>query len=157
MTNYKKITLRPIGLVKNGIAETPRHADWQLETLSELVIEPEWGEGLQGIEEFSHIIVLFWIDRIKGGEIPLKVHPMHREDLPLTGLFSTRTPNRPNRIGLTVVRLLEHRGNVLKVTGLDALDGSPVLDIKPYLRSGELIPEAKEPPWTREAHGQCGD
>jgi tRNA-Thr(GGU) m(6)t(6)A37 methyltransferase TsaA len=147
-----QITLKPIGVVKNGVTATPHCPDWQLDTVSELVIDPKWAEGLEGLEGFSHIIVLFWIDRITEKEVPLKVHPMHREDLPVTGLFSTRTPNRPNRIGLTVVRLLERRGNVLRVTGLDALDGTPVLDIKPYLRSGELIPEATEPPWTLQNH-----
>jgi tRNA-Thr(GGU) m(6)t(6)A37 methyltransferase TsaA len=147
------IILKPIGVVKNGIHETPRQPHWQLETVSELVIDSKWEEGLEGIEGFSHIIVLFWIDRIAGEDVPLKVHPMHRQDLPLTGLFCTRSPNRPNRIGLTVARLLEHRGNVLKVTGLDALDNSPVLDIKPYLRSGELVPEATGPEWTALEHG----
>ncbi|OGO39536.1 MAG: tRNA (N6-threonylcarbamoyladenosine(37)-N6)-methyltransferase TrmO [Chloroflexi bacterium RBG_16_57_8] len=139
-------------MVRNGVTETPHRPDWQLDTVSELIIDPKWEEALEGLEGFSHIIVLFWIDRITEKKVPLKVHPMHREDLPLTGLFSTRTPNRPNRIGLTVVKLLEHKGNVLKVIGLDALDGTPVLDIKPYLRSGELILEATEPGWTRENH-----
>ena len=152
MEDSREITFRPIGIVRNGVQETPKRKDWQLETVSELVIEPEWQGGLEGLEDFSHIIVLFSFDRVDDEQVLLKVHPMHRPDLPTTGMFATRTPNRPNRIGLTVVPLLERKGNVLRVKGLDALDGTPVLDIKPYLRSGELIPDATEPAWTKENH-----
>ncbi len=147
-----QVVLHPIGYVKNGVKETPKRPDWQLETVSELVIDTEWEAGLEGVDGFSHIIVLFWFDRISESDVPLKVHPMHREDLPLTGLFATRTPNRPNRVGETVVRLMRRRANVLEVTGLDALDGTPILDIKPYLRSGDLFPDATGPAWTTESH-----
>ncbi len=152
-SNNSPIILRPIGFVKNGIKQTPKKHDWQSETVSELIIETEWMEGLEGLEGFSHIIILFWLDRIVENEVLLKVHPMHRLDLPVTGLFATRTPNRPNRIGETAVRLLERRDNILKVIGLDALDGTPILDIKPYLLSGDLIPSATEPSWVKETHG----
>ena len=147
------ITLHPIGFVRNGIKQTPKKPDWQLETASEIIIDTKWTEGLEGLEGFSHIIVLFWFDRLDREEVLMKVHPMHREDLPATGLFATRTPNRPNRLGETAVRLLERQANVLKVKGLDALDGTPVLDIKPYLLGGDLIPAATEPPWAKETHG----
>ena len=130
--------------------ETPNKPHWQLDIVSDLVIDSKWAEGLEGLGGFSHIIVLFWFDRVTEKDVPLKVHPMHKEDLPVTGLFATRTPNRPNRIGLTVVKLLRREGSVLKVTGLDALEGTPVLDIKPYLRSGELVPDATEPAWAQE-------
>jgi len=152
MANESTATFHPIGFVRNGIRETPKRAHWQLDTISELVIDPKWEEGLEGLEGFSHIIVLFWFDRLSGEEVLLKVHPMHRVDLPVTGLFATRTPNRPNRIGETVVTMIKRKGNVLTVKGLDALEGTPILDIKPYLRSGDLIPDASEPSWTRENH-----
>ena len=147
------IVLYPIGYVKNGILETPKLPHWQLETVSELVIDPQWEGGLEGLDGFSHIIVLFWFHRVAEHGVALKVHPMHREDLAVAGLFATRTPNRPNRIGETVVSLVERERNVLRVKGLDALDGTPILDIKPYLRSGDLIPDAREPWWTTENHG----
>jgi len=146
------IVFHPIGLVKNGVRQAPKRPDWQLGTVSELVVDRKWEEGLEGLESFSHIIVLFWFDRITETDVALRVHPMHRDDLPLTGLFATRAPNRPNRIGETVVSLIERKGNVLRVKGLDALDGTPILDIKPYLRSGDLVHEATEPPWTAEDH-----
>lgn len=146
------ITLHPIGHVKNGVREPLKRPDWQLDTVSELIVDKKWEEGLEGLEGFSHIIVLFWFDRIAETDVALKVHPMHRNDLPLTGLFATRAPNRPNRIGETVVSLMGRSGNVLMVRGLDAIDGTPILDIKPYLRSGDLVSDATEPPWTREGH-----
>jgi tRNA (adenine37-N6)-methyltransferase len=153
MNDVKTVSISPIGSVRNGISKVPRKPDWQLETISELIVDEKWAEGLEGIEGFSHIIVLFWFDRIRDKEVLFRVHPMHRMDLPTTGLFATRTPNRPNRIGETVVRLLAREGNVLRVLGLDALDGTPLLDIKPYLLNGDCIPTATEPQWTKERHG----
>jgi len=72
---------------------------------------------------------------------------MGRPDRPLKGLFALRTPNRPNPIGKTTVKLLERRGNVLKVEGLDALDGSPALDVKPYMPRYDAAPDAEVPSW----------
>ena len=152
MPDKTEVTFHPIGYVKNGVGETPKRPNWQLETVSDLVVDRKWEEGLEGVEGFSHLIVLFWFDRISERDVPLRVHPMHREDLSVTGLFATRAPNRPNRIGETVVTLLQRKGNVLRVKGLDALDGTPILDIKPYLRSGDLFPDAAEPDWTAENH-----
>ncbi len=152
-TTDTNISFSPIGTVRNGINQTPRKANWQLETISELVIDRNWTEAVEGLEEFSHIIVIFYFDRISDPDVLLKVHPMHREDLPVTGMFATRTPNRPNRIGETAVKLIGRRDNILLVSGLDALDGTPILDIKPYLSSGDYIPGTKEPHWVQEAHG----
>jgi tRNA-Thr(GGU) m(6)t(6)A37 methyltransferase TsaA len=146
----KPIVLHPIGYVKNDITQTPSQRNWQLELISDLVIDHKWIEGLEGLEEYSHIIILFWFHKVKDNEVILKIHPMHRMDLPVTGFFATRTYNRPNRIGETVVKLIERRGNIVRVKGLDALDGTPVLDIKPYLRNGDFIPDARGPIWTHE-------
>ncbi len=154
LSQSSDIIFHPIGHVKNSVRQTPERPDWQLDTVSELIVDPEWEQGLEGLEGFSHIIVLFWFDRITETEVALKVHPMHRDDLPLTGLFATRAPNRPNRIGETVASLIGRTGNVLKVKGLDALDGTPILDVKPYLRRGDLVSGATEPPWTAEDHAR---
>jgi tRNA-Thr(GGU) m(6)t(6)A37 methyltransferase TsaA len=117
------ITLKSIGVVRNEVKKSPsRGRDWWSETVSEIVIDGSLTEALDGLEQFSHIIVLFWLHRITESETPLKIHPMRRVEIPLTGLFATRTPNRPNRIGATIVKLLERQGNILKVKGLDALD-----------------------------------
>ena len=140
----REIVIRPIGVVRNQFVELVPQG-WE-SSASELHVESTWAEALDGIEEFSHIIVLFWLDRIDG-EPTLRIHPKGRADTPLVGLFSTRTPRRPNLIGLATVRLLERRGNILRVEGLDALDGSPVLDLKPYLARNDLVEGATMPDW----------
>ncbi len=142
-----EMVLKPIGVVHNGISKPPVPLDEWNKVVSEIVIEPRLNEALDGIEGYSHIIVLFWMHRLKGQETPLKQRQMGRQDRPLKGLFALRTPRRPNPIGKTTVRLLERLDHVLKVEGLDALDGTPVIDIKPYLPRYDVAPDATVPPW----------
>jgi tRNA-Thr(GGU) m(6)t(6)A37 methyltransferase TsaA len=142
------LALRPIGYVQNGVQRGER-AIWE-ELESRIVLDGSWVEALQGLDEFSHIIVVFWLDRPGEAEVPLRVHPEAREEMPLVGLFATRSPVRPNPIGLTSVELLSVQGSTLRVRGLDAFDGTPVLDIKPYLIRGDLKPEASIPGWLRQ-------
>lgn len=142
------LTLKPIGHVQNGV-QKGEQTIWE-ETESRIVLDGQWAEGLRGLEEFSHLVVIFWLDRPGEIEVPLRVHPEAKEDMPLVGLFATRTPLRPNPIGLTSVELLSVEGTTLRVRGLDAFDGTPVLDIKPYLIRGDLKPEASVPGWLRQ-------
>jgi tRNA-Thr(GGU) m(6)t(6)A37 methyltransferase TsaA len=145
MASQDNIVIKPIGVVKNNIKESLREG-WR-EMVSELILEPNLEGALEGLEQFSHIIVVFWMHKVpreKG--IPFKIHPQGRQELPLTGLLATRAPHRPNPVGVSVVRLLECQGNVLKVKGLDALDGTPVIDIKPFF-PGDGIADARFPPW----------
>ncbi len=142
-----RMSLEPIGYVKNGIEGTPQEEDWWEELVSEIVIEESLAEGLDEIEGFSHIIVLFWMHKVKSKIPPIKVRPMGRKDASPVGVFASRSPNRPNRIGKMTVRLLERRGNVLKVKGLDALDGAPVIDIKPYLPGYDSVEDTEVPDW----------
>ena len=114
---------------------------------AEITVDAAWAKALDGIDEFSHIWVLWWIDRYDNPPTTRHVHPERRLELPLVGLFATRSPHRPFPIGLTAVRLLERDGSRLVVEGLDAYEGTPVLDIKPYLRRGDLVPEATMPNW----------
>ena len=140
------MTLKAIGIVRNELKQaTVRRDRW--EVVSEIVINSSLTEALDGLEEYSHIIVLWWMHLIPSGEVPLKVHPMGRKEFPRKGLFALRTPNRPNRVGKTTVRLLQRQGNILKVKGLEALDGSPVIDIKPYLPRYDSVADARVPPW----------
>jgi len=141
----KLLTLKPIGYVESGV-QRGEQAVWE-ELEARIVLGPQWQEGLQGLDEFSHVVVVFWLDRPDETEVPLRVHPEAKEDLPLVGLFATRTPLRPNPIGLTTVELLSVEGTTLRVRGLDAFDGTPVLDIKPYLIRGDLKPDASVPGW----------
>jgi tRNA-Thr(GGU) m(6)t(6)A37 methyltransferase TsaA len=110
-------------------------------------VEAAWVEALDGIERFSHIWVLWWLDRFRGPPSARKVHPEGRPEMPLVGLFATRSPHRPNPIAMTAVRLLNRDGVLLRVEGLDAIEGTPILDIKPYLRRGDCLSEAVMPDW----------
>ena len=143
-TRQQSINLAPIGRVINGI-EHPSDVKWE-SVISEVVIAPQLVEALDGIDGFSHIVIIFYLDKVgEDRRSRLKVHPERKEELPLVGVFATRSPVRPNPIGITVVKLLERQENVLKVLGLDAYAGTPVLDVKPYLRRGDLIEEATMP------------
>lgn len=143
----KRLVLEPIGWVRNSIT-TSQDVIWE-EIESQVVIVERFSEALEGIEEFSHIIVVFWLHRKKEEPSPLRIRPEMREDMPLVGVLATRAPVRPNPIGLTVVELLERQGNSLRVRGLDAYDGTPVLDIKPYLPRGDLVEKARVAPWVK--------
>ena len=133
-----EIRLRPVGVVRRREGSP----------ISELLIEQDIASTLDGIEDFSHLQVLYWAHRVPPeGRTWTKVHPRGREDMPLVGIFGTRSPARPNPICLTVVRLLERRGNMLRVEGIDALDGSPLVDIKPYVPSSHPAEEVSLPDW----------
>jgi tRNA-Thr(GGU) m(6)t(6)A37 methyltransferase TsaA len=143
-----KINLTPIGVVRNSVNKS-KHRDWQA-VVSEIVINDELEAALDGLEGFSHLIVVYWMHKLPSPkEPPMKVHPKGDQSLPLTGVFATRSPTRPNPIGVTVVRLLRRHKNVLEVRGLDALNGTPVLDIKPYIPTHDSVNDATIPQWLR--------
>lgn len=139
--------LKAIGIVRNEVKQPVRHG-WS-EVVSNIVIDSHLAEALDGLDQFSHIIVLYWMHQLTPGrKLPLKVHPMGKAELPLMGRFATRSPSRPNPVGQATVRLLERQGNTLKVKGLDAIDGTPVIDIKPYIPGYDSAADAKAPRWT---------
>jgi tRNA-Thr(GGU) m(6)t(6)A37 methyltransferase TsaA len=118
--------------------------------VSTVRIFEEYCGGLLGIEGYSHLFVLYWL-HLRDDERnrrTLRVVPRRHEGAPLTGVFACRSPSRPNPIGLTVVRLLSVEGCALKVSGLDAVEGTPVIDIKPYSPRADSIPDARTPEWT---------
>ena len=158
------IQLKPIGIVRNQVNETVwgpefKALSWQnrvqrmgdqKRSVSEIVINPDLEEMLDGVEEFSHIMVLFWSHLVPEEKCrQAKVHPQGNMDFPEVGVFATHSPARPNRILVTEVQLLERSGNILKVTGLDAVDGSPVLDIKSYMPV-QISGEIRMPDWYRK-------
>jgi len=121
--------LRPIGhVVANASHEDLRYG----RAVSKIVIDHKFAGGLKGLEDFSHLYVLFWLHEIPPRSQLLRVHPRGRSDIAKVGVFATRSPHRPNPIGLTLVKLLRKRGRTLTVKGLDAYDGTPVLDLKPH-------------------------
>lgn len=119
--------IKPIATVVNGV--TKRVDDWD-KVRSKLVFEPEYVEGLYKLTHFKHIWVIFGFHRMR--ETVMKIHPNHDPSRPLVGVFASRSPTRPNKLGLTLVELVSVRDNIITVKGLDAFDGSPVYDIKPY-------------------------
>ncbi len=119
-----------IGRVRNEYSE--KIPDDYKEHISEIEVYKEYEEALLGIEENSHISVMCWFDR-SDRDIK-RVRPMADESNPLTGVFATRAPVRPNPISYTVCKLVDRKGNILSVKGLDAFNGTPVIDIKSYKR-----------------------
>ncbi len=118
------------------------------DNISEIHINPELDGILDGIEGFSHILVLYWPHLVPQERRSLrKVHPMGRPDIPKQGIYATCSPARPNPILVTAVSLLERSGHILKVKGFEAVDGSPVLDIKPYNPGYYRIDAPRVPEW----------
>lgn len=143
------IVLKPIGVVRSE-AKEPRRGGWE-QVNSELVIDAVLAEHLEGLEQFSHIVVVYWMHRVHAdGRPPGKVHPRGRGDLPLVGLFATRAPFRPNPLGVSVARLVERAGNVLTVVGLDAVDGTPIIDIKPFMPPVDNPAGVRMPDWAQK-------
>lgn len=129
-----EFTLRPIGFVRSPYTETsqiPKGCGAQHEAKGTLEILPQFESGLKDIEGFSHLFVIWIFDRAEGFEL-LGIPPTDNRP---HGVFATRSPRRPNPIGLTVVKLIERQGPSLHVSGIDMLDVTPILDIKPYLSS----------------------
>ena len=124
-------SLKAIGVVRGGA----------------IVINKRWVKGLAGIGGFSHLLVLGWLHQAHAPQ--MRIHPKGILTLPKIGFLATRTPHRPNPIGLTVVRLLKRTGRVLRVKGLDAWDGTPILDIKPYTPR-DAVRHYRIPRWVRQ-------
>ncbi|HKQ07649.1 MAG TPA: tRNA (N6-threonylcarbamoyladenosine(37)-N6)-methyltransferase TrmO [Blastocatellia bacterium] len=144
-------TPRPIGTVRSAYTETaqiPKGCGARHDAEGVLELLPEFEEGLKDIEGFSHLFVIWVFDRATGYELvgapPTDPRPH--------GVFATRSPRRPNPLGLTVVELLRREGRRLYVHGLDMLDGTPILDIKPYLSS--IPAERLRRGWLAEAEAR---
>jgi len=124
------ITLHPIGYVERDEGDEGLSGDELRARPARIVLDPALAEGLLGLEQGSDIVVLYYLHQSTGDG--LQVHPRGDPTRPLRGVFATRSPRRPNPIAVTTARVRRVEGNVLEVVGLDALDGSPVLDIKVY-------------------------
>jgi len=152
-----EITLRPIGVVRNG-KQDPPEGGWE-DVVSRVVIRPELEEALLGLDGWSHVVVLFWphlVPEDVRGSKP-RLHPRDDPSNPLQGVLATRAQIRFNPILSSAVRLLEVKGNVLRVRGLDALDGTPVLDVKPYIAHFDSIADAVVPEWVMRYRQDEGD
>jgi tRNA-Thr(GGU) m(6)t(6)A37 methyltransferase TsaA len=146
-------SMEPIGYVRspyNQTREVPKGLGAQHEADGVLDIRPEFESGLTDIEGFSHLFVIWAFDRSEGFSL-LGTPPSDNRP---HGVFATRSPRRPNPIGLTVVELLSREGPALHVRGIDMLDGTAILDIKPYLSS--VPPERLRRGWLAEAEARAG-
>ncbi len=128
----ERIEMVPVGYVENDYLE-PVYNEEVYSKVSKIVLMKEFTDGLYRIEDFEKLYILFYFSKSKGYKL---IH-RRRYDGEISGVFASRSPYRPNGIGLTIVELLNVEGNVLHVRGLDAINGTPVLDIKPYIKETE--------------------
>lgn len=141
-----QIRLNPIGTVKSPI-KRGTDDNWG-EVISEIWLSDEYADGLKGIDHFSHVNVLFWMHQSSfDPATDLVRRPRGRSGMPEIGIFAQRAKHRPNPVGLTTVRLLARNGNRLTVQGLDAIDGTPVIDVKPYFPIFDRKSDATIPGW----------
>ena len=145
------IVLTPIGVVRNA-EHQPVDRAWR-GVLSRIELDASRfdADSLRGLEEFSHVEVVFALHRVAESDIHYGTrHPRGRTDWPAVGIFAQRGKDRPNRIGITVCRLVRVQGLALELEGLDAIDGSPVVDIKPYMTAFAPRGEVRQPAWAIE-------
>jgi tRNA-Thr(GGU) m(6)t(6)A37 methyltransferase TsaA len=134
--------------LQEGLEEARRRARDTAHAVSEIEVYPEVADLLDGIEDFSHLLVLYWAHLVpEAARSLLKIHPIGRKEFPLKGIFATCSPARPNPVLVNAVRLLERDANVLRVSGLEAVDGTPLLDIKPYLPMYFRVEDPSLPDW----------
>jgi tRNA-Thr(GGU) m(6)t(6)A37 methyltransferase TsaA len=150
MSDERAILLTPIGYVRSS----RRHLeddDWDSVTSRIELTEAFEPEALDGIEQFSHAEILFVFDRAAGNDITRGArHPRGNSEWPRVGIFAQRASRRPNLLGATIVRIIARHGRTLEVEGLDAVDGTPVVDIKPVM--SEFLPrgDVRQPRWAAE-------
>lgn len=144
------ITVEPIAFVRGG-RSSPEDDFWGGATATIELVEGLDPEALLGLEEFSHAEVLFLFHQVDPARVVRDARrPRNNPDWPRLGIFAQRGKNRPNRLGSTIVRVLGRDGRRLRVAELDAIDGTPVLDLKPVMR--EFLPrgEVRQPDWVAE-------
>ncbi|MBP1559734.1 MAG: tRNA (N6-threonylcarbamoyladenosine(37)-N6)-methyltransferase TrmO [Oscillospiraceae bacterium] len=139
------IIMKPIGCVKNTVREK-KDVSWG-DDVSTIILNEEYYTGLKGLEDFTHAIIIYHLDKAEyQKDKHLQRRAQNREDMPLVGIFSQRGKDRPNKIGMTSVQIVSVNDTSLTIKGLDAIDGTPVLDIKPYYPVYDKK-DAKVPEW----------
>jgi tRNA-Thr(GGU) m(6)t(6)A37 methyltransferase TsaA len=144
-----EIKLTPIATVKNSRA-IPIDDNWE-----EIIAEIELAnhiptEALENISDFSHLEIIYYFDKVENKDIVYSGRPRGNPNYPLVGILGQRKKDRPNQIGLCTVQLLEHNGRTIKVKYLDAIDGTPILDIKPVFKEFQPKGEIKQPIWVAD-------
>ena len=140
------MNIKPIGVIKSPVSEQSDE-NWG-RVVSEIHLDEPFEPGLQGLGNFSHITVVFFMHQATfNPSTDLIRRPQGRADMPILGIFAQRAKHRPNPIGLTTVELIGIKKNILIVRGLDAIDGTPVLDIKPYVSAFDRVDQPVIPEW----------
>ena len=138
-----QIKLRSIGVAKNL---EKKHFGKRADVLSELVIDKKYKDALKGLDKYSHLIVIYWMHEVKTCDIR-HVPQGKVGEVPEVGIFACRCPQRPNPIGISTVKILKIRDNIISVKGLDVIKDTPILDIKPYTPQYDAVKNAKTPDW----------
>lgn len=141
-----EISFKAIGTVHSEIKG--RVKGHTAQATATIEINEDLTEALDNLDGFSHVIVIYFFHK-SHRPVPMKVYPRHHTHPELVGVLSSRSPDRPNPIGKSTIKLLKREGNILTVEGLDAIDGTPVLDIKPYIQGLDSVEKAKAPSWTK--------
>jgi tRNA-Thr(GGU) m(6)t(6)A37 methyltransferase TsaA len=144
-----EILIKPVATVINS-RETPTDDFWG-EIISEIELcDHIPDEAFEGISAFSHLEIIYFFDKVKKSEIVFSGRPRGNPGYPVTGIFAQRKKDRPNTLGLCMVELLEHKGRTIKVKYLDAIHGTPVLDIKPVFKEYKVERNIRQPGWVSE-------
>ena len=150
MEKYMQFTIKPIAFVNNSRKEI-LDDNWGAIISTIELSEDIHEDALKGIYEFSHLEIVFYFDQVSDDKIQYEArHPRNNKEYPQVGIFAQRGKNRPNKLGITVVELIETKPRVLIVKGLDAIDGTPIVDIKPVMK--EFLPkgEVLQPDWSTD-------
>jgi tRNA (adenine37-N6)-methyltransferase len=143
------IILQPVAFVKNSRNDISD--DYWGSVISEIELAGHIpADALNGIETFSHLEIVFYFDKADKSKTAYKGHPRGNKEWPEVGIFAQRKKDRPNSIGLTIVELVERKGNTISVKYLDAIDGTPILDIKPVMKEFLPASEIRQPQWSVE-------
>ena len=139
----------PIGVVRSSRSQ-PDDDNWDQETSIIQLLQPFDGRSVRGLETFSHCIVVYVLDQASWDESRMSRHPRGNADWPEVGIFAQRAKDRPNRLGVTVCRILNVDGRDVHLAGLDAIDGTPVVDIKPWMDEFGPRGDVSQPQWASE-------
>lgn len=144
-----EIVLKPVAMVKNA-RTAPIDDNWETIIADIELVASLPTEAFDGIADFSHLEIIYYFDQVKNEDIVFSGRPRGNPHYPLVGIFGQRKKDRPNKIGLATVELLERKGRTLTVKFLDAINGTPVLDIKPVFKEFEPKKEIKQPLWVAD-------
>ena len=141
-----EIKLSPIGVAENK--EKHHFGNWR-EVVTDLVINDEYQDALAGLEDYSHLIVVYFMHEVKTCDI--RHIPQGKiGEVPEVGIFACRCPARPNHIGISTVKILDIKDNIVTVQGLDVINNTPILDLKPYTPQYDSVNDAKVPEWVNK-------